>query len=346
MSGETSEDKTEKPSRRQLEKAREEGNVAKSTDATKALVLLACGLYLMFQFARLFDEIAALATLVFGAAARHPRAPLMAHVVAAAQVLMHVTLPLLLIALAGSLAGPLMQIGPLAAWKALKIDFKRVHPVEGFKKLFSAKTLGTLLLTIAKAILLLVALYLVIERHVPLLVALPQGDVGRALGVGLSALTSLFLWGLLVSVCIAVPDYAIQRRLWYKGLYMTKSQLKREREEDDGKPEVKKEIKRLQGEDDNIGRMFKNLRLCGVLVADAQGRVIGLYFNASFKPEPLMLVVAAGGMAQRVLDAAAGSKLRVVNDEGFMASVFPGAAADDPVPEAHREAALELIRGR
>jgi flagellar biosynthesis protein FlhB len=348
MSEESSEEKTEPPSQQHLRKAREEGRVARSPDVAKTVIFFALGIYFLFQFGSIFAQLADLATAVYtdkkSTSMGHSRA--IGFALEAFRVLMLAVLPMLLATFIASICADLIQVGPLLAWKAVKIDFNRCNPATGFKKLFSLQTFTSLGLMAAKAILISAVLITVIRSYAPALIGLPLGDLNAALGAALQVIAGFYLWSLLASTFIAVGDYFLKLHTWTKEMYMTKSEVKREHQESFGNPLVKKELKRLQGEADDSGRMFKNIRFCQVIVIDAEKRALGIYFNARFNPEPLAIVVASGTVAISILEEAAHQKKKVVQDDDFVATVFGTVTAGSPIPPEHREAALQLINSR
>jgi flagellar biosynthesis protein FlhB len=346
MSGQSSEEKTEPPTPRRIKKAREEGQVAHSRDVTKAAVFLAVGMYLMFRLGHIFDVVGALAVQALTwpqLASKRGHAELLGIASKAFGLLGLEFLAIVAVAFFAGMVADFAQVGPLVATKVLQVDFNRINPSSGFKRIFSLKTFSNLGLMLVKALLIGAVFVMVIYSYSAVLIALPSGDVGAALGVGLGVLAGFYLWSVLASGVVSVADYKIQHFIWLKEMYMTKTEIKQERLESFGNPLIKKEIRRMQDDSDTVGKMLKNVRFCQVMVVDDENRVLGLYFNARFKPEPLVIVVASGQAAKLMLAEAEMHKRRVVRDADFIGKLFVLAQPGAPVPKEHQEAALQLI---
>jgi flagellar biosynthesis protein FlhB len=346
MAEESSEEKTEPPSQQHLRKAREEGRVAYSQEVSKVAVFFALGVFLLFQFSYFSQQILLLATAVYSthgvtAGMGHSRA--IGFLFESLSLLAQMGLSLLLVALVVGFAADFLQVGPLLAWKVLRIDFNRCNPMSGFKKIFSQKSLTSLGIIVLKTLLVSAVLFTVISSYIGSLIGLPMGELGAALGASLSVISAIYLWSVLLSCVIGIADYLLKRHEWMKEMFMTKTQVKRENMESFGNPLVKKEMRRLQESDDDMGRMLKNVRRCQVLVTDEEDRVLGLYFNARFRPEPLVAVMAVGATAKTLLSEAAHYNKRVVRDPEFVSTVYGLVGMGSSVPEEHRDAALALI---
>lgn len=348
MSESSSEEKTEPPSAKKLKKAREEGQVARSPDVTKLLVYVALGTFLLFQFKTFFESLASLCTAIYfdRTLALISKESTLGFGYEAFFMMAKLGLQILAVGLVASVAGDILQVKPLLAWKAVQFDFSRILPSKGFKKIFSMESVSNLGLMLVKALLIGFALFMVVLSYAPSLIGMPMGGIENGLVISLKLISSLFLWSVLIVTVTSVVDYVLKHRAWKKRLFMSKSEVKRENIESYGNPIIKKAIKQLQSEDDNMGKMFKNIRFCNVMVLDGEGRVIGLYFNALFNPEPVALVLASGTTAERVMESAASSNIRVIHDAEFVSTLFGMLHLGSPIPPEHKEAAMHLIAGR
>ena len=148
-------DKTEKPTSKKLKDARKEGNVAKSRELTSTVLImgwLAGGWLLMGDMYRrvsgLFEQALVVMTQPFDIALR-TIVPL------AAQTLLAMTLPLLLLAVLLALLVEFLQVGPVATMKKVTPDLTKLNPVSGIKKMFSMDNAIELVKSVFKSVALL-----------------------------------------------------------------------------------------------------------------------------------------------------------------------------------------------
>ena len=134
------EEKTEQPTSKKIEKAREEGNVGKSADVVGAAVLFFGSLYILFFSAWTFDEIKSMMLYVYSFIGKDLDGTQILAIsinilMSAGKALMPIFVITVLIALAANWS----QFGFLS--NPLKFDFQRLDPIRGLKNLFSVKKL-------------------------------------------------------------------------------------------------------------------------------------------------------------------------------------------------------------
>jgi flagellar biosynthesis protein FlhB len=338
----SSEEKTEKPTARKLRKSREEGNVGRSVDVSKTVAFLAIGIYLFFQFRVIAEDVGALLNGVIGAIGRGQKDAYLQLGLYTVQLGVSLLLPMLLLVAAASMAFDFLQVGPLLAIAAAMPKLERIHPAQGFKRLFSKRSLTQILMSIAKMASIGLCLFFVVKSFAPDVLGLPKGSIGAGLQVAVNVMAQTFLWSALCLIVLAIIDYMIQRRIWYQEQYMSKTELKREQKDDSPSKEVQEARKEAQG-DDPLERMYRNLGFCQVMVLDGAGSVLGLYDNPEFNPEPLVLIHASGVSGEKLLTAARAEDIRVVKDARFATAVFAQTQPGQPVPSEFQARARQLI---
>ncbi len=226
------EDRTEKPTAKRRERARKEGQVARSGDVGGAVVL-AAGL---FALSLLGPSIADSAQNAFRQIYAEIANPTQATSAAGLHGLMQTVLDTLLLSFgpvgaicmgAGLLAGA-AQVGFRPHPQPLKLDFKRINPLSGAKRIFGPNALFETLKAIAKiAVVAGVATLALIPGLGTLAseVGIPPAALGIALG---SRAMSIAQRAALAYLLIAAIDYGWQRRRHERELRMTKQELKDE----------------------------------------------------------------------------------------------------------------------
>ncbi|SNT10610.1 flagellar biosynthetic protein FlhB/type III secretion protein U [Noviherbaspirillum humi] len=337
------EEKTEKPTPQRLKKAREEGQVARSPEVTKAIVFAAVALLLLFAFRAAVEQAFALLAWIFTLAEQPVSISLIIKAFwVSLSVAAVIIAPILILTTFASLAGDAAQVGLHPSWKAASPKPEKINPINGFKQIFSGKMLSTFVVNLVKTFLVGMILYSVLSRYAQELLAVPRADMGSALDISLDIFASTMLWSVILLIVVSIADYVIQHRAWMKQVMMTKTEVKRENKENYGDPKIKKARKELTEVDTDSERMFKNLSFCQMLLADG-GRVLGLYYNPSFNPDPLVLVMATGSTAERVVTAAENSGMRVTRDSGLMRELWPVCRIEQAVGPSHRDFVVDLL---
>ncbi len=143
------------------------------------------------------------------------------------------------VAIITKLVSSWMQFGILFAPDALKLDFNRLNPLSQLKQMFSAQSVMNLLMSIVKATLLGLILYVVIWPSLGALINMATSDLQSYL-LGLIALFRYLLHACLgLLLVLALIDLAMQKYFFAKRMRMTQVEVVKEYKDMEGDPHVK-----------------------------------------------------------------------------------------------------------
>ncbi len=236
-------ERTEKPTAKHRKEMRDEGTVARSTELSGWASLLVTVSLLPWLGGLAANRVSAFAQDTTQAMA-HPSVGTAVGLLARGlETAAMAALPILLVGGAVAVAIAVGQVGLRFTPKALRFQFSRISPKSGFSRVFSGQGLWTLGKTLLKMAVLAVVGYFILHG----LMHSVLGDSTLPLPVTLSAATStvvdlLRFIGVLALV-IAGADYFFQRRTYQQKLRMTKQEVKDERRQSDGSPEVRRALR-------------------------------------------------------------------------------------------------------
>jgi flagellar biosynthesis protein FlhB len=290
MADGTDAEKTEQPTAKRLQDARERGQVARSRELGTAAVMIVGSSALLFGggamaggFGRLlqrslsFDHAALLDPSVMGRA-------LGGTAVEALVVL----LPFFAAVTVAAVVAPLGLGGWVFSTEALAPDFNRLNPVTGLGRIFGVSGLSELVkallkFTVVGAIAVWVGMWL--ARDAISLGAMPVvPGMGRA--VHLLALAMLLMS--LGLVLLAAVDAPLQWWLVRRQLKMTRDEIREEFKETDGKPEVKAKIRELQRKMSKR-RMMAAVPTADVVVTNPTHYAVALKYDAARMKAPRVI---------------------------------------------------------
>ena len=242
-------EKTEAPTQRRREQAREKGDRLTSRELATAMGGIAGALW-MWIFAS--DMAAGLrqsttGALTFGADDIRDFRP----VEAVATILWPLATPMLAlavmvlaaVALGQGLAGGMSFNLSLAAPKP-----GRMNPVKGLARIFGTKGLIELVKALAKTFILIGISGWFLFGNIAVLRGLSAVPLDAALSTAGGLGLKLFLWLSLGLVLIAAGDLPVQIRQWIQRLRMTKQELKDEAKQQEGSAEMKFAMRRMARE--------------------------------------------------------------------------------------------------
>ena len=307
-------DKTEAPTSHRLQEAREEGQVVRSQELISAVVILT-GAYLLRgpgkQLGLNFEG------LVMETLTTLPTVDITVESLRGMffmfgmKVLPSVGLILFGLLLAGT-AVTLGQTEFLWAGKKIGFDFKRLNPLDGFKRIFSTHGLIELLRSLLKLSWVTWIAYSFLRSRFFELVSYTQFDMGTAVSSFLEVSISLVIRVGSMYLVLAVADYAYQRWDLYKNLRMSKDDIKQEQKRSEGDPLLKSRIRNMQRRMAR-GRMMANVSKANVVITNPTHLAVAIEYHEGMKA-PRVLAKGPYHVAQKIIQIAKENNIPIVQN--------------------------------
>jgi flagellar biosynthetic protein FlhB len=304
--GEDGQEKTEDPSQKRLDKAKEDGEVLSSKEL-QVFMTMSMGvalIYALYVFLPprmghwiAFFEFGDLNQLNSYIMSRIGDAMAIFIVISAI-----VGLPIMLTVLAtqGALSG-----GINFAVKSMHFKGNRINPLSGFKRMFSINGLMELAKAVAKVLLLTAAFATVIWLILPVLLNLLSTNLNSALSEAFSALMLALGASLIVLAIIAGIDVAYAIHKHTKKLKMSPQELKDEHKQSEGSPEVKSRIRRLQMEASRRaseqGAAVEQAGEATAIITNPTHFAVALKYVPGEMKAPVILAMGRGKIAERII---------------------------------------------
>jgi flagellar biosynthesis protein FlhB len=347
MADEQAQERTEKPSAKRLQDARDKGNVPRSADLVAALSLLAVttvlsrtgGSSLVRLEARLTESLQSL-----GDRAHTLVTPDTLGSVAMADAILLATLvgPLMAAGALIGLAGNLVQSGWVFAPDKLTPDWSRLSLSTGFSR-FSPSTAGVTVLkaTIAVAIVssLLWSLGSQALAETPRLAWMAPG---AAASESWRWIWRLLMQGGMALVLLAGADMGWQWWRHYQSLKMTKQELRDEAKLNDGNPEVKARVRRVQREMTRR-RMLAAVKNATVVITNPTHFAVALEYRRGAMLAPTVVAKGQDHMAAKIRELAREYGIPIVENKPLAQALFKGADVGDAIPADLFGAVAEVL---
>jgi flagellar biosynthetic protein FlhB len=335
--------RTEAPTPRRIEKAREEGDVPKSAEVASTFALAAAALVALGMGGGLARGMAE-ALIPFLA---HPDAidlsgqgavrVLQAAVAAASPALI-----ILAAAAAAGVAGNLVQHGVLFTPKKLVPDFGKLNPLEGFKRLFGPDTLISAGKSVAKLTAMAIVAYLVVKPHATDLQGLSWLDPAAILPFALHILRALLIAGVVVFGVGAGADVIIQRVRFMQKMRMSREDIKQETKDSDGDPQIKARL-RQQRAARAKKRMIQNVPKATVVIMNPTHYAVALRYVQGETPAPICVAKGVDAVALKIRDVAEEHKVAVIEDPPLARALYAVVDVDETIPREHYQAVAKIV---
>lgn len=318
---------------RKIERARTEGQVARSRDLGHFLVLGA-GVVMLAAFA---PELTRWLTQALGEALRFdldqvasPQA-MAERLVALTGTMLWVVLPLGGVAIALALVAGLVSGGWNFTLKPLAPKLDKLDPLSGFARLFSAAHLGEAAKACLLALLLVLAGAAMLNALWPDAAALLAMPLPQALvSAGGLLQRGLVVIGLVLAV-FAVVDVPLQRQLLARRLRMSVEELKREMRESEGNTEVKGKMRARMREIVNR-RMLAAVPRADLVVMNPTHYAVALKYDEAKMGAPRVVAKGADLLALRIRDIARDARVPVLQAPPLARALYAHAEVDQEIP--------------
>jgi flagellar biosynthetic protein FlhB len=338
-----SDQKTEQPTQRRQQKAREEGQFLSARQLVSALQFL---------------TIAAL-TGVFGPEWISRLQNVMRAVLAAAfsddfnvgrlwkllvQLMVETTLPLFL-------AGGLLMVATAAAQlastkmgfslKRLAPSFNRLNPVSRLKEM-AGENVASL---IQAAVMLPIFSYLVyalVRDNIDAYVQLPFQDLRTSAGMVGDSLQQLLWKAAGGFVLLGVLDLARQQRKYAKSMRMTKQEIREEHKESEGDPHVKSRLRRIR-RDLLRRRMMQEVPNATAVIVNPTHYAIAIKFDMNSMAAPLVVAKGKNYLALRIRRLALEHQVPLIENPPLAQALYKTVDVGQEIPAEFYKAVAEIL---
>lgn len=345
MAETSGQEKTEAPTARRLREAREEGNIARSTDLTAALMLLMTIVLLYMLSTRLFEAMAAVLHRLLGSVdgINATRSDDLGSIATYLMGLLGWTVLPLLIAVAG--VGVLVtagQTGLMLTGKPMAPKFSRINPLSGVKRLVDARAAIRLVMSLGKVIIISAVAITIIYLDIDTIAALPTMTLGAATAASAHMTFMLALKLAALLVILALLDYAFQKYQHTKDMRMTKQEVRQELKDMDGDPLMKQRRARVARQL-AMQRMAQEVPKADVVITNPTHLSIALRYDSDNMRAPKVVAKGADFMAMRIRQIATANGIPLVERKPLARAMYGSVEVGDEVPEEHYAAVAEIL---
>jgi flagellar biosynthesis protein FlhB len=342
--GAEEDDKTEEPTQKRIDEARERGEIVYSTEVATAFSLLAVTMLVAFMAGPVTAD---LGRLLVGALANAPQfasdghALMKLYVSVGGRVLGAVGLVALALCLAGVAA---RFVQDLPAWSAKRLEPKldRLNPIEGAKRVFGKQAFGNFAKTSAKFIVVGAAVLMSLWPSDGTLSMIPLLDVASLGPYMQSRAVSLLIACTAAAAAIAIIDYIFVRQAHMKRLRMTKQELRDEYRQSEGDPQIRAKLRQLRQERAKK-RMMSAVPGATVVITNPTHYAVALKYDREASPAPICVAKGVNDVALRIREVAEANGVTIMEDPPLARALYATAEIDEVIPREHFEAVAKVI---
>jgi len=336
--------KTEEPTPKRSEEARAEGQIPQSVEVTAAAVLLTAVLVVSNRGPAMVTTMREMMRRNLLAASALDFTPAQM-----GQVMRHmlddgiaVAWPLLAFTGAVGFTAVVSQVGFRLYPKRLLPDVSKISPSTGFSRIVSKRGLIELLKAVAKIALVAWITWRLVRGVEDRIIALAVASPREILTIAGHELGRIVVWTVGALSVLAAFDYAWQRRQHHQSLRMTKAEVKDERRQAEGDPQMKARVKRAYQQIAKR-RMLDEVPHADVVVTNPVHLAVALRYAPGQMGAPVVVAKGAEHVAARIKEIARQAGVPIVERRALARALFRAVPIGGEIPGTLYRAVAEIL---
>lgn len=250
--------------------------------------------------------------------------------------------PIGAVALVSGVAASMALGGWIFSWKAVAPQANRLSPLAAAQRIFSLQGAGELVKMLLKAGLLGLAGGMAVWQYRETAAALPAMALPQSLGVMGGMLLSALGYLVLSMLLIAALDVPFQLWRYYKGLRMSPEEVKREAKETEGDPHIKARI-RAQQREMARRRMMAEVPKADVIVTNPTHYAVALSYRDGEMRAPRIVAMGVDAIAFKIRELGNAHRVPVLEAPPLARALYTHGEIGDDVPVALYGAVAEVL---
>jgi len=339
---EQSGEKTEEPTQKRLDKAREEGQILRSQELSVAVVVMTALLVLMIIGPGLYTDLIGVFRLNLVADNLRDPQVMLGHLGGSIQLV----LPRLLLMFGAIMLMAIVGNSALGGFtfnlKSTLPKANRLNPIKGLKRILGFQAWYELFKSILKTFFIISVTFLMLkyfEEEIKVLGILPDKlgiyAAGNIVSYSILAIASML-------VVIAILDVPIKIKQHQNKLKMTKQEIKDEYKDTEGKPEIRSRIRQRQREI-ALNKMMKAIEKADVVITNPQHFAVALSYTPGSSQAPVLIGKGIDHIAQQIRKRAEELDIPVFEAPALARAIYFSVTERQEIPELLYHAVAQVI---
>ncbi len=339
-------EKTEEATPKKLEKAREEGQVAKSQDLGVAFLLIILFLCLKVLGGYILDQFIGVFTTYYHWIGEYAfdfnLGRIMNILVYGGIEIVKIAGPIMVIALIATVVVNIVQVKWKPTSKPLMPKFSKINPISGFKRMFSKDKLFELLKSLLKLAVLFYVVYDSLKDQWGMVTNIYKLDLIPALTLIVNTVVNVGLKISFVFLILAFVDYIYQKRKFREDMKMTKQEVKDEYKNAEGNPQIKGRI-RSKMQEASRRRMMQSVPEADVVITNPTHLAVAIKYDKSLGEAPIVLAKGADFLASKIREVAKENSVEIVENKPLARMLYYNVEIGDQIPPELYQMVAEIL---
>jgi flagellar biosynthetic protein FlhB len=330
-------ERTEQPTPKRLERAREKGQVPRSQELTSIVTLLALitALALLSPSMLRWFIVQVKQGMSSEISVFADSKSFLNFINAKIVDSILIACPILAALFAGSVLACVAISGLNFAPQAINLKFEQLNPITGFGRLVNARSMVKLLVSIFKLIFVSLVVWFYLRSRLDMLAGLRWAWSAQILAVIARIILGLLIRVGIVLLVIGLADAFYQKYKYTEELKMTRQEVKQERKDMEGSPELRSRIRRAQFEMARR-RMLQE-------VPNPTHVAVALRYDAKTMESPVLVAKGADQLAEKIREIARAYGVPIIRRPELARTIYSTVKLDSPIPQTLYVAVAEVL---
>lgn len=338
------EERTEAATPRRREQARRRGHVARSTELTSAMVLIASFAALRLGGGFLYERLSGLMVDAIGqsAAIGSSSGEISSYLIKASLSMLLTMAPVAVAAVAMGFVMSSVQVGFVLSPQALAPGLAKLNPLSGLSRMLSSRSFVELVKSVAKVAIVGYVGYRSVAGEYQKLFRMADMDVVSMVAYVGSLTCTIGIKAGLVLIVLGVADYLYQRFEYEKSIRMSKEELRQEAKQYDGDPLIRSRIRAKQREM-SMARMMQAVPKADVVITNPTHYAVALEYDQARMDAPTVVAKGKDLMALRIKEVAEEHGVQIVENKPLAQTLYRAVDVGSQIPVELYKAVAEVL---
>lgn len=227
-------------------------------------------------------------------------------------------------------------------WQRMSFDLSKLSPLKGLKKLFNKDSLVEFLKSLIKIFVVGWVAYKVLMDEQQSILLLAESELPEILAYAGHIAFKIVIHTCGILIVISFLDMAYVKWRYIENLKMTKQEVKDEHKEQDGNPEIKGKIKRLQFQAARR-RLITIIPTADVVITNPTHYAVALQYDRATMAAPVVIAKGADEMALVIKELARENDITLVENRFLARELYDQVKENYPIPEGLYAAVAEVL---
>jgi flagellar biosynthetic protein FlhB len=337
-------EKTEEPTEHKLQEAKKKGQIFKSMEIISAL-----------QFAFMMLALAwagewGISNLLFFTRNLYGQIPRLSFheddihklILNILVIFAKLVVPVLAAAFISAFLLNVAQVGFIFSASPMTPTFQKISPIEGFKKIFSRKSLFELIKQLIKVAVIGTVAYKVIADSMGTFKNLVAWNLKNILSFGLSLMFKLIWFVTAAYLVLAIIDYLLQRKMFMMQMKMSIKELRDEFKDTEGDPHVKARMRQMQRQVLEQ-TMMQQVPNASAVITNPTHLAVAIQYEQGKMDAPLVLAKGERLVAEMIRQVAEQNEVPIIENVGLARALFEACKVGQMIPGDLYKAVAEVL---